>query len=131
MWNALTSLREKMKSGGGTSDHSQPRLEAEPGNQSYNTQYDNTDNYHKEFVDTTINNFEHGTGNDLSPADDGDLFHLSSAPNVTKKTVRPVLARRLAKAAALTTFFNAACEGALQHRQQAAGRDGGSMQPNI
>ena len=105
LWNALTSLRERMQKGDNAPDHSQHRLEAEHGNQYYNLHYDNTSNYTKEFNDTTTNDFEHGTGTDASPVDDGDLFHLSSAPNVTKKMVRPVLARRLAQAAALTTVL--------------------------
>lgn len=41
--------------------------------------------------------------NGLSPAAETNFESLETALNVTKKLVRPVLARRLAKAAALTT----------------------------
>jgi len=78
---------------------SQPRLEAEPVNQSYNLHIANTDNYHPEFDCTMINNFAHGTGTEagndqLSPAVETTFESLETAPNVTKTMVRPVSARR-------------------------------------
>jgi hypothetical protein len=99
-----------MSSGDGTPGMSQPRLEAEPVNQSYNLHIANTDNYHPEFDCTMINNFAHGTGTEagndqLSPAVETTFESLETAPNVTKTMVRPVLARRLAKAAALTSVL--------------------------
>eukprot|EP00435_Cladocopium_sp_Y103_P022810 s1452_g5.t1 len=114
LWQSLMDLRGRMSSGDEAPDNSQPRLEAEHGNQSYNIQYDNTDNYPLEYDDTTINDFKHGTGDEptksttinSSPEDDEVTFEsLETAPNVTKKMVRPVLAKRLAKAAALTSVL--------------------------
>ena len=98
LWTALKSLRSKMQLG----QESQSSQDAD-GNQSYNLHYDNTDNLTMKQKCTTTTTTTRTT-DDSSPVD-SKCFNVATTANVTKKMVRPVLAKRLAKAAALTTVL--------------------------
>ena len=112
LWNALGALKEKMKLG----------RQSQQMDGGHNLHYDNADNSTTPSTCTTSTTqqstttaterdltrnsnlaFDVHDENGSSPVE--DIYNISSTANLTKKLVRPVLARRLAKAAALTTVL--------------------------
>ena len=112
LWNALGALKKKMKLA----------KQSQQMDGGHNLHYDNADNSTTPSTCTTSTTqqsttiaterdltrnsnlaFDVHDENGSSPVE--DIYNISSAANLTEKLVRPVLARRLAKAAALTTVL--------------------------